>query len=201
MTTSVDERIIELKLSTIKEELNRCWTQVDRQGDIRLKIKTWCTTVWVATLAVYENEYLRDDQALILVFFSIAAFYLMELYWVGVGHIWKARRTDVENFLADVGRLDTFDSIAQKVLTFNSPGLSYSRPRTTPSLGARIWECVTLPSIVLPYYLLLGVRIQCVAMSQHTHNKAFQRDAIAVSHLLQKAQKLRHGNSAPEQRR
>ena len=32
-------------------------------------------------------------------------------------------------------------------------------------------------------------------------NKAFQMDAIAVSHLLQKAQKLRHGNSAPEQRR
>jgi hypothetical protein len=32
-------------------------------------------------------------------------------------------------------------------------------------------------------------------------NKAFQGDAIAVSHLLQKAQKLRHGNSAPEQRR
>jgi len=32
-------------------------------------------------------------------------------------------------------------------------------------------------------------------------NKAFQRDVIAVSHLLQKAQKLRHGDSAPEQRR
>jgi len=32
-------------------------------------------------------------------------------------------------------------------------------------------------------------------------NKAFQRDAIAVSHLLQSTQKLRHGNSAPEQRR
>jgi hypothetical protein len=32
-------------------------------------------------------------------------------------------------------------------------------------------------------------------------NKAFQRDAIAVSHLLHNAQKLRHGNSAPEQRR
>lgn len=32
-------------------------------------------------------------------------------------------------------------------------------------------------------------------------NKAFQRDAIAVSHLLQRAQKLRHGNCAPEQRR
>jgi hypothetical protein len=32
-------------------------------------------------------------------------------------------------------------------------------------------------------------------------NKAFQRDEIAVSHLLQKAQKLRHNNFAPEQRR
>lgn len=29
-------------------------------------------------------------------------------------------------------------------------------------------------------------------------NKAFYRDAIAVSHLLQGAQKLRHGNSAPD---
>jgi hypothetical protein len=33
------------------------------------------------------------------------------------------------------------------------------------------------------------------------HNKAFQTDKVAVSHLLQKAQKLRHGNCAPEQRR
>ena len=32
-------------------------------------------------------------------------------------------------------------------------------------------------------------------------NKAFQKDAITVSHLLQKTQKLRHGNRAPEQRR
>jgi hypothetical protein len=32
-------------------------------------------------------------------------------------------------------------------------------------------------------------------------NKAFQRDEVAVSHLLQKAQKLRHSNFAPEQRR
>jgi hypothetical protein len=32
-------------------------------------------------------------------------------------------------------------------------------------------------------------------------NKAFQRDAIGVSHLLQKAQKLRHSNFAREQRR
>jgi len=32
-------------------------------------------------------------------------------------------------------------------------------------------------------------------------NKAFQRDKVAVSHLLQKAQKLRHSNFAPEQRR
>ena len=35
---------------------------------------------------------------------------------------------------------------------------------------------------------------------QISANKAFQR-AITVSHLLQKAQKLRHGNRAPEQRR
>jgi len=34
-----------------------------------------------------------------------------------------------------------------------------------------------------------------------TPNKAFQLDAIAMSHLLQRTQKLRHGNSAPEQRR
>jgi hypothetical protein len=33
------------------------------------------------------------------------------------------------------------------------------------------------------------------------HNKAFQTDEIAVSHLLQKAQKLRHDNFAAEQRR
>lgn len=32
-------------------------------------------------------------------------------------------------------------------------------------------------------------------------NKAFQLDKVAVSHLLQKAQKLRHSNFAPEQRR
>jgi hypothetical protein len=32
-------------------------------------------------------------------------------------------------------------------------------------------------------------------------NKAFQTDKIAVSHLLQKAQKLRHNNFAAEQRR
>lgn len=32
-------------------------------------------------------------------------------------------------------------------------------------------------------------------------NKAFQRDAIAVSHLLQNTQKMRHSNSAPEQQR
>ena len=36
---------------------------------------------------------------------------------------------------------------------------------------------------------------------EYPPNKAFQRDATAVSHLLQKAQKLRHGNCAPEQRR
>jgi hypothetical protein len=32
-------------------------------------------------------------------------------------------------------------------------------------------------------------------------NKAFQRDKVAVSQLLHKTQKLRHGNFAPEQRR
>jgi len=32
-------------------------------------------------------------------------------------------------------------------------------------------------------------------------NKAFQTDEIAVSQLLQKAQKLRHDNFAAEQRR
>jgi hypothetical protein len=32
-------------------------------------------------------------------------------------------------------------------------------------------------------------------------NKAFQRDKFAVSHLLQKAQKLRHGKFAAEQNR
>src|SRR5690606_6597058 len=32
-------------------------------------------------------------------------------------------------------------------------------------------------------------------------NKAVQRDATAVSHLLPSTQKLRHGNCAPEQRR
>ena len=32
-------------------------------------------------------------------------------------------------------------------------------------------------------------------------NKAFQRDQVAVSHLLQKAQKMRHDNLAPEQGR
>lgn len=32
-------------------------------------------------------------------------------------------------------------------------------------------------------------------------NKAFQRDKVAVSHLLQRAQKLCHNNFAPEQRR
>jgi hypothetical protein len=33
------------------------------------------------------------------------------------------------------------------------------------------------------------------------YNKAFQTDEFAMSHLLQKAQKLRHGNFAVEQRR
>jgi hypothetical protein len=37
-------------------------------------------------------------------------------------------------------------------------------------------------------------------MSQ-PHNKAFQTDKVAVSHLLQKAQKLRHDNFAAKQRR
>jgi len=32
-------------------------------------------------------------------------------------------------------------------------------------------------------------------------NKAFQMEKVTVSHLLQKAQKLRHGNFAVEQRR
>jgi|GEM_PF-4505482 len=32
----------------------------------------------------------------------------------------------------------------------------------------------------------------------HAHNNAFQRDSIAVSHLLQSTQKLRHDNFAPE---
>jgi hypothetical protein len=32
-------------------------------------------------------------------------------------------------------------------------------------------------------------------------NKTFQTDKVAVSHLLQKAQKLRHNNFAAEQRR
>ena len=32
-------------------------------------------------------------------------------------------------------------------------------------------------------------------------NKAFQTDKAAVSHLLQRAQELRHNNFAPEQRR
>jgi hypothetical protein len=36
---------------------------------------------------------------------------------------------------------------------------------------------------------------------EYSPNKAFQRDEVAVSHLLQKAQKLRHSNFAPEQRR
>lgn len=31
-------------------------------------------------------------------------------------------------------------------------------------------------------------------------NKAFQTDEVAVPHLLQKAQKLRHNNFAAEQR-
>jgi hypothetical protein len=34
-----------------------------------------------------------------------------------------------------------------------------------------------------------------------TPNKAFQTDKVAVSHLLQKAQKLRHNKFAAEQRR
>ena len=38
-------------------------------------------------------------------------------------------------------------------------------------------------------------------MVRVTHNKSFQRDQAAVSHLLQKAQKLRHENLAPEQGR
>jgi hypothetical protein len=32
-------------------------------------------------------------------------------------------------------------------------------------------------------------------------NKAFQTDKVALSHLLQTAQKLRHNNFAAEQRR
>ena len=36
---------------------------------------------------------------------------------------------------------------------------------------------------------------------QNAHNKAFERDKVAVSQLLQKAQKLRHSKFAPEQRR
>ena len=32
-------------------------------------------------------------------------------------------------------------------------------------------------------------------------NKAFQTDKVAVSHLLQRAQKMRHNNFAAEQRR
>jgi len=38
-------------------------------------------------------------------------------------------------------------------------------------------------------------------MDQLTHNKAFQADEFAESHLLQRAQKLRHNNFAAEQRR
>lgn len=38
-------------------------------------------------------------------------------------------------------------------------------------------------------------------MSGHSPNKAFQTDEVAVSHLLLKAQKLRHNNFAAEQRR
>jgi hypothetical protein len=40
-----------------------------------------------------------------------------------------------------------------------------------------------------------------LVVSRNFANKAFQADKIAVSHLLQKAQKLRHINFAAEQRR
>jgi hypothetical protein len=36
---------------------------------------------------------------------------------------------------------------------------------------------------------------------QIPHNKALQTDKVAVSHLLQRAQKVRHNNFAVEQRR
>ena len=38
-------------------------------------------------------------------------------------------------------------------------------------------------------------------LSLVTPNKALQTDKVAVSHLLQNAQKLRHSNFAAEQRR
>lgn len=41
---------------------------------------------------------------------------------------------------------------------------------------------------------------QLIAMLR-APNKAFQTDKVAVSHLLQRAQKLRHSNFAAEQRR
>lgn len=41
--------------------------------------------------------------------------------------------------------------------------------------------------------------MKCIYL--HTPNKAFQTDEIAVSHLLQNTQELRHGNFAVEQRR
>jgi hypothetical protein len=42
---------------------------------------------------------------------------------------------------------------------------------------------------------------RCSGLSALPVNKAFHTDKIAVSHLLQKAQKLRHGNFAGEQDR
>jgi hypothetical protein len=47
----------------------------------------------------------------------------------------------------------------------------------------------------------LGFGNAAKAKACKTPNKAFQTDEFAVSHLLQKAQKLRHNNFAAEQRR
>lgn len=64
------ERFIELKLGLVKDELNRAWQQVDRQGDIRFKIKAWCTTAWLASLAIYSKNLIGHSQAAILVLFQ-----------------------------------------------------------------------------------------------------------------------------------
>jgi len=42
---------------------------------------------------------------------------------------------------------------------------------------------------------------QIEVQKDYPPNKAFQMDKIAVTHLLQRAQKLRHNNFAREQRR
>ena len=70
-----------------------------------------------------------------------------------------------------------------------SPRLVQMRTQTPPSCWRRHTAC--FPAVTRNF--------KFEVQQEYPPNKAFQRDKVAMSHLLQRAQKLRHANFGPEQ--